>query len=61
MKLLCKLFGHKWNYDYIDSTYSGIRFCTRCDKIEIWAAKMSWCNNYANIKILDIKQVSEDL
>ena len=33
-KLICKLFGHDFKYDYWQIYYNGHRMCQRCGKWE---------------------------
>ena len=48
MKLLCKLFGHKWE----NALY--IRVCKRCEKIE-------WVSSNSGLEVYDGKLNRSDL
>ena len=48
MKLMCKLFGHKWE----NALY--IRVCKRCEKIE-------WVSSNSGLEVYDVKINHSDL
>ena len=47
--------GHKWKRGH-NQSYSGIRYCEKCSEIQIFAAKMDWCGNYANLTLDEVRE-----
>lgn len=44
MKLLCNLFGHKWNYyKLLDGEVTEFRFCKHCTKAQYLTSKYFFC------------------
>jgi len=48
------LCSHSWKVGN-NPSYHGVRYCKICKKIEIQAFRMEWCDNYANLKIDEVK------